>query len=206
LLDPIGGQSYEAGIKGSWYDNRLNAAIAVYKSKQDGLAEAIPGVTVIGQDDLQAYRPVNGAEVDGYEFEVAGSLTENWNLSASYTEYEAEDAKGKPMNTSHPRKMFKTFTSYSFDGALAGLTLGGGANWQSGTYRNAASPNGTVVVGQGGYTVANLMARYVFDEHFSAQLNVTNALDKKYYEQIGFYSQAWWGEPHKAVVTLKYRY
>lgn len=206
LLDPIGGQSYEAGVKGSWFDSRLNAAAAIYKSKQDGLAEAIPGVTVVGQEDLQAYRAVDGAEVEGYELEVAGKITDNWNLTASYTEYDAEDARGNPMNTSHPRKMFKAFTSYNFDGVLSGLTIGGGANWQDSIYRSAASPNGNVVVSQGSYTVANLMARYEFDQHLSAQINVTNAFDKKYYEQVGFYSQGWWGEPRKAVLTVKYRY
>lgn len=54
--------------------------------------------------------------------------------------------------------------------------------------------------------VADMMARYRFNARLSAQLNVNNLFDEDYYEQIGFYSQAWWGEPRSAVVSLDWQW
>lgn len=39
-LDPLTGQSYEVGIKGEYFDRRLNASLALFELKQDNLAQS----------------------------------------------------------------------------------------------------------------------------------------------------------------------
>ncbi|MFC0338064.1 outer-membrane receptor for ferric coprogen and ferric-rhodotorulic acid [Kushneria avicenniae] len=202
LLDPIQGRSYEVGAKTSFFGGLLDGSVALFRTEQDNVAEAIPGVEVIGQPGTAAYRSVDGNRVNGVELELVGELMPDWNLSASYTLANAENADGERTNTTHPRRQLKLFTTYQLPGEWQGLTIGGGARWQSDTWRDARSPNGRVQVGQGGYTVADMMARYRFNEVLSAQLNVNNVFDKRYYEQIGFYSQYWLGEPRNAVLSL----
>jgi len=50
------------------------------------------------------------------------------------------------------------------------------------------------------------MARHDFGKHLSATLNVNNLLDKKYYTQIGFYDQGWWGAPRNVMLSLRAQY
>ena len=44
-LDPIDGKSYEAGIKGEYFDGRLNTAISIFRIEQDGVGEKIDGLS-----------------------------------------------------------------------------------------------------------------------------------------------------------------
>jgi outer membrane receptor for ferric coprogen and ferric-rhodotorulic acid len=202
ILDPITGQSFEAGLKGSHRDGKLNTAIALYRTRQDNLAEAITGQEVTGMPGTQAYRAVSGATVEGFELEANGEIVPGWNLAVSYTHFVAKDANGDAINTNHPRTMFKLFSSYR----IQQLTVGGGIDWQSRIHQLASSPNGNVDVSQGGYALVNLMARYMLTPKLSASLNLNNVFDKQYYSQIGFYSQGWWGTPRNATLSLQLKF
>ncbi|MGO2392890.1 MAG: TonB-dependent alcaligin siderophore receptor FauA [Halomonas sp.] len=204
LLDPLQGRSYEIGAKTSLLRDQLDASVAVFRTEQNNAAEAIPGVEVIGQPGTQANRSIDGNQVNGLELELIGEVQPGWNLSASYTLAQAETAQGERTNTSHPRQQLKLFTAYQLPGTWHDLTVGGGVRWQSDISRAASSPNGSVQVGQDAYAVADLMARYRFNDNLNAQLNVNNLFDKDYYEQIGFYSQYWLGEPRSATVSLNW--
>ncbi|MBA4503247.1 TonB-dependent alcaligin siderophore receptor FauA [Marinobacterium marinum] len=203
LLDPVTGRNYELGVKATLADE-LDLNLAVFRSEQDGLGEAIPDQTVNGRPDTQAYRATNGATVDGFEAELVGRLADGWNLSASYTLANAKKADGERMNTLHPRQQAKLFTSYRFTGDWNPLRVGGGVRWQSGIYSDTRGPNGTTRVAQGSYSVVDLMARYQFTPDLSAQLNLNNLFDEEYYEQVGFYSQAWWGTPRNLRLSVNY--
>ena len=48
------------------------------------------------------------------------------------------------------------------------------------------------------------MARYEFDKHVSATLNVKNLLDQKYYENVGFYNGVFWGDPRTVSLGLEW--
>ncbi|MNS70018.1 Ferric-pseudobactin BN7/BN8 receptor precursor [compost metagenome] len=100
----------------------------------------------------------------------------------------------------------RLFTTYQLPGDWNRLTVGGGVNWQSGVYTIASGPNGDERVGQGSYAITNLMARYRFNRNLSAQLNVNNVFDRKYYSQVGFYSQGAWGAGTSAMLTMRYQY
>lgn len=204
LLDPIQGRSYELGAKATLLNGQLDSSIALFRTDQNNVAEAIPGVDVIGQPGTSAHRSVDGNQVNGVEVELIGEVASGWNVSASYTLANAENSDGERTNTTHPRQQIKLFTTYQLPGAWSGLTLGGGARWQSDIWRNTSSPNGQIKVGQDAYAVADLMARYRFNDQLSAQLNINNVFDKDYYEQIGFYSQYWLGEPRSAIMSINW--
>ena len=206
ILDPVDGKSYELGLKASYLEGRLNAAASIYQTRQNNLAQAIPGVTVSGMPGVQAYRLAKGAKVEGFELEANGALTTRWNLASSITHYTAKEATGQPINTHHPRSLFKLYTTYRMTGALRGLTLGGGLDWQGSSYQTVASPKGSVKVGQGSYALLHLLARYEFNRHVSASLHIHNALDRHYYSQIGSFSQGWWGAPRNVTLMVKAQY
>ena len=96
---------------------------------------------------------------------------------------------------------------------LEGLRIGGGLNWQSEIYTlatipvpgNTRTPPQTerTNVSQDAYVLANLVARYRFNENLSAQLNVDNLFDKTYYRRVGFYNGGYFGEPRRVTVSLR---
>ncbi|MGN6456294.1 MAG: TonB-dependent siderophore receptor, partial [Achromobacter mucicolens] len=204
-LDPLEGKSYEAGIKGEWLDGRLNASAAVFQIDQDNVAQADPGQMVPGTTN-QAYTAAQGTRSRGFDLELSGEVTPGWNVAAGWSHWTARDGDGNAIQTDQPRSLVRVFTTYQLPGDWNRLTVGGGVNWQSHVYTIASGPNGDERVGQGSYAVTNLMARYRFNRNLSAQLNVNNVFDRKYYSQIGFYSQGAWAAGRSAMLTMRYQY
>lgn len=206
-LDPIIGKSTEIGIKGAFFGDRLNASAAVFKIQQDNLAQST-GVTIPGTTPPEtAYRAASGATSRGFELELSGELKPGWNLSAGYTQFKASDADGKDINTIYPRQLLRLFSSYRLSGDFAGLTLGGGVNWQSETYTNTANPLGQIErIEQKAFPVFNLMARYEFSRQLSAQLNINNVFDEKYFAMFDAYDQMTYGAARNATLKMTYKF
>lgn len=206
-LDPILGKSTEAGIKGEFLGGRLNASAAVFRIKQDNLAQST-GLMIAGTTPPEtAYRASEGATSEGFEFDLSGELAPGWNASAGYSKFKATDANGADVNSIYPRELVRLFTSYRFSGALAPVTVGGGVNWQGMTYTNALTPLGTTErIEQKGYALVNLMARYEVSKQLSAQLNVNNLFDKTYYGMFDAYSQTTYGAPRSVSLSMKYKF
>ncbi len=204
-LDPLEGKSYEAGIKGEFLEGRLNASAAIFQIDQDNVAQVDPGQMVPGTTN-QAYTAAQGTRSRGFDLEVSGEVTPGWNLAAGWSHWTASDGDGNAIQTDQPRSLVRVFTTYQLPGEWHRLTVGGGVNWQSHVYTIASGPNGDERVGQGSYAITNLMARYRFNRNLSAQLNVNNVFDRKYYSQIGFYSQGAWAAGRSAMLTMRYQY
>ncbi|EHK62932.1 ferric-rhodotorulic acid/ferric-coprogen receptor FhuE [Achromobacter arsenitoxydans] len=204
-LDPLEGKSYEAGIKGEFLEGRLNASAAIFQIDQDNVAQVDPGQMVPGTTN-QAYTAAKGTRSRGFDLEVSGEVTPGWNVAAGWSHWTARDGDGNAIQTDQPRSLVRLFTTYQLPGDWNRLTVGGGVNWQSHVYTIASGPNGDERVGQGSYAITNLMARYRFNRNLSAQLNVNNVFDRKYYSQIGFYSQGAWAAGRSAMLTMRYQY
>jgi len=206
-LDPVVGKAMETGIKGEFLDGRVNASASVFHIKQNNLAQQTTD-TVPGTNPPEAaYRAVDGATSKGFELEVAGELAPDWNLAAGYTHFRARDADGADVNSLYPRQLFRLFTTYRLPGAWNGLTVGGGLNWQGKTYTYAPHPLGTIEkVEQKDYALVNLMARYEINKRLTAQLNINNLFDKKYYGMFAAYNQLTYGAPRNVTVSLKYKF
>lgn len=207
FLDPVTGSNYELGLKSSFFGGRLNTALSVFRIEQDNLGQIDPGFEVPGTPN-QAYRAAKGAKSTGFEVEANGELLPGWAVSANYTQFKAKDASGVRINTLFPQKLLRLFTTYEFRDSLDGLTIGGGVNWEGLSYTDTTNPVTNVAerLEVKPYALVNLMGRYEFVPGLSAQLNVENLFDKKYYSQIGFYDQLAYGEPRNVTLTLRYQY
>lgn len=199
-LEPVEGKNYEAGIKASFMDDRLSTTLSVFRIEQDNLGQVDPDNLVPGTTN-QAYDPAEGATSKGFEFEVNGALTENWNILLGWSQFKAEDANGDAVNTQHPRRTATFYTTYR----MQDLTLGGGLNWESSNYTVATNPVGNPdKLKQDSFALVNLMARYQISPSLQAQLNLNNVFDEEYYSQIGFYSQLAYGAPRNVTASLRY--
>ncbi|MCY1288147.1 Ferripyoverdine receptor [compost metagenome] len=198
-LDPLEGNNAEVGLKGAFFDDRLNASVAYFELEQDNFAESTGGRTPSG---TPAYRSVSGVKTKGYELEVSGQLAPQWQVHAGYN-HQTPRRNGERIATLAPESQFSLYTSYKLQGALSGLMLGGGARWQDSTWYRVAHPTlGKVRHTTDSYWLVDASARYALDEHLSAALTVNNLLDKKYYSL--FDSTYTWGEPRSASVSLRY--
>lgn len=207
-LDPKSGETYELGVKGAFFDDRLNASLALFRIEQDNVA-AEAGTRENDQGmQVPYYRSQDGVESDGYEIDLAGQLAPGWEVSAGLSVFSARDQQGQEANTEFPRRSFKLFTRYQFQDALAPLTVGGGLTWFSEGYKETTNPvtSESERLSQGTYRLISLMARYQFAANLTAQVNVDNLMDEKYYSQTGFYNQHSFGEPRNVTATLKYRF
>jgi outer membrane receptor for ferric coprogen and ferric-rhodotorulic acid len=203
------GKSYEGGIKGEHFGGRLNTSLAVFRIKQDNLAQEAGSVPRPGQSVPEVYyRGAEGATSTGVELEVSGELARGWNATAGYTQFKAEEATGADFNSIYPRKLFRVYTTYQLPGQLSGLTVGGGVNWEGRTYTvdpsAPASTNG--LIEQDSFSLVNLMARYDITKQLSAQVNISNALDKKHFGMFAAYGAITYAAPRTASVSLKYRF
>jgi outer membrane receptor for ferric coprogen and ferric-rhodotorulic acid len=210
-LDPVVGKSSEAGIKGEFFDGRLNASVAVFQIKQDKLGQEAGLIDRDGDGPLVPeayYHAAKGAKSEGFEFDVSSELARGWNATAGYTQYHAKDTSSADINSVYPRKLLRVFTTYRLPGEWKALTVGGGINWEGRTYTldpNApASTNG--IIEQEAYSLVNLMARYEFSKQLSAQFNINNAFDKKHFGMFAAFGAITYSAPRTAALTVKYRF
>ncbi|BES73163.1 TonB-dependent siderophore receptor [Marinobacter nanhaiticus D15-8W] len=198
LLKPREGEQYEAGIKGSYFGGDLNARVSAFRLYDENRA-ATP------ESAGASYSvPLGKMRIQGGEFEVTGSLTDQWDLIAGYTYLdteveEASTARDDGIFLLMPRNQVKVWTQYGFAGGiLNGLRVGGGVTAMS----NFSSSSD---VEAPGYAVVDAMVGYDFNDHLSAQLNLNNILDRTYYNRVGGVNTFnIVGAPANAVATLRY--
>jgi outer membrane receptor for ferric coprogen and ferric-rhodotorulic acid len=205
LLDPISGQNYEVGMKGVAFDNSIDYSLAVFEIRQDNMPVADTTAPRL-PDNSSPYYAVDGTKTRGFEAEISGKVTENWNLFAGYTQYHVQRPNGQTFTPITPQKVLKVFTTYTLPGPMKDLTLGGGVNWQGKTYSDVTSPTGVQRVGQDSFAVYSLMSRYQFTPQLSLTVNLDNLFNQHYYSQIGQYSQYLMGKPRNVDATVRYTF
>lgn len=204
---PIEGESYEVGVKGSWLDDKLTATMAVFRTEQSNYplrdSDGIPTLRTTQVSDLRS---------QGYEFGLAGQLTDHFNLSFGYTQFSLKDLiNGGDARTFNPTQSFNLLTTYQVP-KIPKLKLGLGVQWQDQTYLDVpeATSNGVTtqkagVIEQDAYALVNLMANYELNEHMTLQANGNNLTNEKYLfnfpNQQGFY-----GAPANYSVAVKFKY
>lgn len=206
-LPPLEGDSYEAGLKALLLDGQLLATAAVFRIEQNNLAVVDPGQFVPGTSN-PAYRGAQGTVAKGYEIEVVGKVTPQWDVSLGWSHYSAKDADGVNVLDHYPRQTFHFATRYDFAGKLDGLSLGGSVKWESRPPVTARNPGTGVIepIGQPAHALVSLMARYALIEHLTAQINIDNLFNQTYYSGNGWFPGFVYGEPRNARVTLKYAF
>lgn len=208
LLDPMTGEVYELGIKGEFYQGRLNSSVAVFRTNLVGQGLEDQG----SPDPCLPYYQTGHCQVaggksrsEGFEVEVSGELAPGWQLSGGYTYTETKVLKdngsgeGQPLRSTDPKHLLRLFSSYQFGGNLQGWTVGGGVQAQSDNYARS----GTSRSEQGGYAVYNAMLGYRINQHYSLQLNGNNLFDRRYYQKVGSGVNYYYGEPRNFALTLR---
>lgn len=195
LLDPIVGKNYEVGVKGEYFDKKLNAGLTLFRIEQDNVAENTGNKNPITGNSI--YETKDGVTSKGVEIEIGGKLTDNWDLSLGFANFEAKDAKKEKVNTMYPRNNINIFTKYSIND----FSVGAGVNWKS----KGFSKSGTKEVTQDAYATVDVMASYDFSKNLIGQLNINNLFDKTYYSGYSVNAYAY-GEPVNGMLSLKYKF
>lgn len=176
-LPPETSTAYEVGAKFDIFDG-ITANIALFDIDKRNVLynEMINGETVA--------KTAGRVRSQGVEVDVAGSLTTNTNIIASYGYTAAKvtedpDYKGKPL-PNVPKHTGSLFLTYDIQNAFMGntLTIGGGGH---GVSRRSATNGADYYLP--GYFVADAFAAYKMKMQYpvTLQLNVKNLFDKTYY-------------------------
>lgn len=195
-LDPIEGKSYEAGIKGEYFDGHLNTAIALFRIEQDGVGQAIDGAPLLA-DGSRPNRATKGVVSKGIEFTASGKITDDFNLDFGLANFEAEDAKGDKFSTDSSRTTANLWAKYTIDD----YRFGAGLNYKSKVYTGS----GASKITQDAFITTDLMAGYKINKSLDLQLNINNVFDEKYYEGIGVNSMVY-GDPRNFTLGMKYTF
>jgi len=194
-LDPAEGYNNELGLKAEWLDKRLNASFALFQAQQNNLAQSAYfdenlGITIYEGVDTRS---------QGFELELAGEITPGVKINTGYTQLSIEDASGSDVRTFSPRRMLRLASTWQ---ALPQVKLGARLNWRSETWRDLG--NG-ITIRQPSYALLDLMARYDFDKHWQAALNLNNVTGEKYLTSL-YWDQAFYGAPRNISVSLNWTY
>lgn len=200
LLEPAEGTNVEGGAKLAFFDDKLNILANYYQTKQDNVPEYVPGpggAVNYGPTGRFVYQGIDGTKTTGYELEISGQVSSQWQLGGGYSSNDPVDKNRQRRLTEVPQETFKMFTNYT-PGWIPGLSVGANLRWQEGIYTN------TINFDQGSVTLVDVMARYAINSQLTATLNINNLLDKTWYTSIR--REGWYGEPRSAYLTLRYSF
>lgn len=190
-LAPVEGVNYEAGIKAELLDDKVNLSLAVFRTEQDNVASVagMNGGTIF-------YKGAEGITSEGYEVEVSGELLQGLQATAGYTFVDIQDAEDKHAITYSPKHMLRASTTYRIPG-IEQLKVGASMSWQDDVYNGIAE--------QDAYALVNLMASYDIDPNWSVSANLNNVTDEKYLSSL-YWTQAYYGAPRNASMTVSWKY
>ncbi|QSA96007.1 TonB-dependent receptor [Methylococcus sp. EFPC2] len=183
---PEHSESYEAGIKGEWWDGGLTANLAYYELTKTNIPITHPDPSMASQ----RYNLLAGeAKSKGVEFDVTGKLTESWSVIGTYTYTDTQFIRANQNIQGHqfagvPVHAGTLWSRHEFGGlGLPGLWSGAGvfvAGQREGDNANSFQLPGFVRVDAAlGYSLN------VGPSKVSLQFNVNNLLDKQYYASSG---------------------
>ncbi|MGE8411443.1 MAG: TonB-dependent siderophore receptor [Pseudomonas sp.] len=206
LLEPDEGQNYELGLKGEFFEGRLNSSLAYFEIRENNRPISDDTYNnLTPTPDNFAYKG-SKAVTKGYEAEISGELRPGWQIQAGYTHKVVRDDKGDKLSTFEPEDQVNLYTTYKLKGELDKLTVGGGLRWQSkgwySIYNKPLDRNQDIT--QQSYWLVDLMTRYQITDNLSATLNVNNIFDKSYYTNVGFYNSAAYGEPRNFMLSTRW--
>jgi iron complex outermembrane receptor protein len=203
------GNSYEVGTKFELFGGLTATAALYYIDKENVLYNE----TIVNPDDSLTRISTTSGKVrsQGFEFDVAGSITDNLSLIASYS-YNAnevvEDAQYQGKNLAnvarHNGSLFLTYDFGEVFGTENTLKIGAGVRGRSkapGNYGNDYSLPG--------YLAADAFATYTIQSErpVAFQLNLKNLFDKTYYTSslytAGAYLGNQIGNPFEASLSVK---
>lgn len=197
------GNSYvnqlEAGVKSDWLNNRLRFNLTLYKIEQRNLIEQLYDINnqPIQVEGRNVYRAGGNDRRQGVEVEIAGRVTNNFEIITGYSFVDAQFIKtsvyvegSAPNNT--PKHTYNAWANYTFTtGTLKGLNIGAGLyhigerpynDWTQEGYTTHGLDTSKEPWKNKAYTIVNAQAGYDINDHWSVRLFVNNVLDAVGYD------------------------
>lgn len=194
-LDPAEGKSYETGIKGEYFDGRLNTSLSIFRIEQTGFEDT--GIPIASNPLKNAFERIDGVVSKGFELGVQGNLTDDFSLDFGLANFEAENPDGSKFNTDSSRTTANLWAKYT----ISNYRFGAGLNYKSKFYTGS----GANKITQDEFITTDLMAGYKINKNLDLQLNINNVFDEKYYEGIGVNSMVY-GDPRNFTIGMKYTF
>ncbi len=214
-VDPQEARNYEFGAKADLFDAQLQLTASLFRNERTNYPVAVndpaaPSPTLLVRDGR--------SRVDGLTLGASGRITPEWTIFANYTYLDSEvlqsisnfkkangdfdPEKGNAL-TNTPRHSGSLFTTYQFP---FGLQVGYGLTYQGSFLVRNISPN--EIYKSDDWLTHRAYLAYSFDNGLSAQLNVQNFTDEKYFTGIRNSLSGWAvpGEGRSAVLTLSYNF
>ena len=199
-------QVTELGAKWLLLDGNLAFRTAIYHASKDWERNT----------DLESTASIltKKRQSDGIELELAGRLTDEWEVFSGLSLIDAEILEVAPsggnknfigqMPRNTPKQTFNLWTTYQLP---QGFKIGGGMEYKSKRYGGA--PTGTAAFNPNwvpSYTRWDAMIAYE-QPKYTIKLNVQNVFDKLYYDAIydngGF---TYVGQPRRFIVSTEYKF
>ena len=231
---PEQARSYEIGAKAELLDRRLLLTAAIFRNERSNFRVASNDPTLAA-----SFQVLDGrARVDGIALGASGQLTPEWTIFANYTYLHSEvrqgvsdfclanpgaagcgnsaaipDPQAGDRLTQTPRHSASLFTSYRLP---FGLEVGYGFTYQGGfaTYQRNLLQRTQFITDD--YLIHRLFASYTVMPGLTAQLNVQNVTDERYFTSVrnnvnagsGAVTGGWAnpGEARSAVLSLFYSF
>ena len=181
-LAPEKTETFDLGAKFNLFHKRLLIQTAVYQINRRNSVETDPGTNlpVASSEPKQRLR--------GFELGVSGLVSPEFLVNVNYSYIDAEirpdgtedgDAVAGNQVRYVPKHALSAWASYKpVEGALKGLEIGGGMNYQSKVYLN--TDNNQVAPS---YTTIDALVAYNFG-NFRVAVNGYNLTDELYYAQV----------------------
>ena len=195
-LDPVKGKNLELGLKSELLDKKLYVTAVGFWTKQSNVAEYAGD----NPDPFYSYYEGVDTRSRGWELEVAGKVTSNFEVSGGLTRLSIEDHHGDPARTYAPRTSLKLASTYRVP-ELRNLTAGLQLRYQGRTYGAVNvydldfnpvfdADGNPIIFEQKSYLVADLALSAELARNLKASLVVNNLTNRKYlyslvYAEVG---------------------
>ncbi|MEM9939518.1 MAG: TonB-dependent receptor [Pseudomonadota bacterium] len=194
-LDPDEFENAEIGVK--WdFQPGLSFTAAYFQNEE----------TRAARDDLTGEDfEVRGTEIEGFEFQLQGQITEQFFLTAGYSYLEGETDDGNEIPRELPENMFSIWGAYQVTDKFG---FGLGATYQDESFitdldiGDDASTHPTLP----SYTRFDAAAYYDVSDKVRLQLNIENLTDETYFPNSHSTHQATVGAPLNARFTISGRF
>ncbi|RNF75667.1 TonB-dependent siderophore receptor [Marinomonas rhizomae] len=191
VLDPREGKQVELGIKSSYLDDAIQARFSLYQ---------IDDKNAWGVNSSREFIATGKRRMQGAEIEIIGQVTEDFKVIAGYSYIDTdiiEESSYDVLISYMPEHMFNLWGSYQVNEKL---NVGLGLNTLS-KIENDSGADASA------YEVVNAMMSYQFTPELSAQLNIDNLLNEKYYARVGDSGQFNIpGAERAAKATIRYQF
>lgn len=153
-------------------------------------------------DDDPATLDVVESQIDGFEFQLEGTVNPYWRISVAYSALDGEQVNRLGETGLKPRELPDSMMSIWNQFSLTNnLEVGVGLTHQSESFIN--NSNSAVLPS---YTRVDASARYQLSERTTLQLNIENVADELYFPNAHSTHQASVGAPLNLRVALSTRF